>query len=406
MTIEKQYSLIVIGGGAAGFFAAIQYKEHYGSGKVLILEQSKNVLNKVRISGGGRCNVTNSIWEPRELVKYYPRGEKELLGPFSKFGCGDTMAWFEDRGVPLKIEDDGRVFPTSDSSESIASCLMHQVETYGIKVSANSKVKDFDVDPQGYTVHTESGPITSHMLMIAPGSSPYFWDLLKSKGYNIVNPLPSLFTFNTKDPRLSGLMGLSVPNASVHVKDSALSSNGPLLITHWGMSGPAILKLSAWGARTLSTKDYKCTIVIDWLPEVSEEQIKKMKHNFGAKTVLANPIGSMPLRLWKGLLSVSGNITEGLKWADIKKEVLDELIACIKDSHFNITGKSTFKEEFVTAGGVDLKQINFNTFESKIHKGLYFGGEVIDVDAITGGFNFQAAWTAGYLAGKAMSAEK
>jgi predicted Rossmann fold flavoprotein len=400
--VKKSYDLIVVGGGAAGFFTAIQCKEHNANLSVLILEQSKNVLNKVRISGGGRCNVTNSIWDPKELVKYYPRGEKELLGPFSKFACGDTMAWFEERGVDLKIEEDGRVFPVSDNSESIAACLLLHVNKHGIKVSTNAKVKNFSINGDGYTIQVNNEDIDCKHLMLAPGSSPFFLDLMASKGYQIVPPLPSLFTFNTKDPRLSGLMGLSVSNVGVSVAGTALSSDGPILITHWGLSGPAILKLSAWGARVLHELQYKFTIEIDWMPHCTEDEIRKMKHSFGAKTIVANPLGGLPIRLWKSLLSMCLLIHEGLKWADVKKDGIDELISNIKHCQFFINGKSTFKEEFVTAGGVDLKQINFNTFESKLHKGLYMGGEIIDIDAITGGFNFQAAWTAGFLAGRAI----
>jgi predicted Rossmann fold flavoprotein len=401
--LEKSYDVVIIGGGAAGFFTAIQCKENNSTLTVLILEQSKNVLNKVRISGGGRCNVTNSVWDAHDLVKYYPRGERELLGPFSKFGCGDTMAWFEDKGVALKIEDDGRVFPVSDNSESIAACLLKQIQASGIQMSTNAKVKDFTIKEKGFIVHGNLGDVHCRQLMIAPGSSPYFWDLLHSKGYTITKPMPSLFTFNTKDSRLSGLMGLSASNTAIKVKGTSLHSGGPLLITHWGLSGPAILKLSAWGARTLSDLHYKFWIIVDWLPQITSDEIKKMKNNFGAKTILANPLGNVPMRLWKSLLSVHTTINDGLRWADLNKEGLEEMMDCIKACQFQINGKSTFKEEFVTAGGVDLKQINFNTFESKLHKGLYFGGEVIDVDAITGGFNFQAAWTAGYLAGKAIA---
>jgi predicted Rossmann fold flavoprotein len=392
--------VVVVGGGAAGFFSAIIAKEQNPSIDIVILEQSKEVLNKVRISGGGRCNVTNSIWDARELAANYPRGEKELIGPFNKFGCGDTMAWYEAHGVPLKIEDDGRTFPASDSSVSIIDCLMGEVKKHGIKVKTFCKAQQILVADSEYIVHTNEHIYHAKKLVLGPGSSKSFWQMLEKMGYQIVKPVPSLFTFNIKDTRLVDLMGLSVPNAHITINDLGEESSGPLLITHWGLSGPGILKLSAWAARALADREYKFTIEIDWAPTLSVEDIRDLR-KLGAKTVMANPQDNIPSRLWKSLLK-NTSIEEHTRWADVNNEKCDQIIQAIKKCKFAVNGKSTFKEEFVTAGGVDLKQINFTTFESKLHPGLYMAGEVINIDAITGGFNFQAAWTGGFLIGKAI----
>jgi predicted Rossmann fold flavoprotein len=396
---KNEFDLVVVGGGAAGFFSAINVAIKNPTLRIVILEQSKEVLNKVRISGGGRCNVTNSIWDPKELSKNYPRGEKELMGPFHRFGCGDTMAWFEERKVSIKTEDDGRSFPITDDSETIAACLISEAKKYGIKIFTNQKVKSISLKNNDFIVTSTEHIYSSSNLVLSTGSSPFFWNELEKEGYEIIKPVPSLFTFNIKDPRLNGLMGLSSPSVGVIIKDSKLTSQGPCLVTHWGLSGPAILKLSAWGARDLHDKNYKFKIIVDWVPNVSVEDIYEIKSNAGSKTLLANSVGNLPSRLYKGLLSLSG-INETTRWADINKVQIENIIAALKSSEFSVNGKSTFKEEFVTAGGVDLKQINFKNFESKIHKGLYMAGEILNIDAVTGGFNFQAAWTGGWLIGQ------
>jgi predicted Rossmann fold flavoprotein len=403
MVITKEYDVVIIGGGAVGFFSAINTAINYPSLRIVILEQSKEVLNKVRISGGGRCNVTNSLWDARDLSKNYPRGEKELLGPFNRFGCGDTMAWFGDRGVDVKIEEDGRAFPSTDDSETIASCLIDEVKRLKIKVLTNHKVKSLVLADNNYKVITDHTTIVSSRLVLATGSSPFFWNLLSEHGYEIVKPVPSLFTFNVKDSRIDGLMGLSSPKVGVTIDNTKLNSTGPCLITHWGLSGPAILKLSAWGARTLHDLQYRFEIKVDWLPDIDGDAILEHKLNAGSKTVLAHSIGQLPSRLYKSLLNQLP-INEQTRWADLNKKTLEDIIAALKTCKFKVNGKSTFKEEFVTAGGVDLKQINFKTFESKLHKGLFMAGEVIDIDAITGGFNFQAAWTGGWIIGQACGA--
>lgn len=390
------FDVIVVGGGAAGYFTAINVKEINPALNVAIFEQSKEVLNKVRISGGGRCNVTNSVWEPTELIKNYPRGEKELLGPFNKFSCGDTMAWFEDRGVPLKIEEDGRVFPVSDSSESFIDCFNAIVKKHKIKVITQAKVKSLSHENGIYKLLINENIFSCTFLVLTPGSSNYFWQLLGNLGYEIIQPVPSLFTFNIKDPRLKDLMGISVTNAEVKLEELKFSTRGPLLITHWGLSGPGILKLSAFAARELASLHYNFVVKVDWMPDFLSEDILKHKQNQGKKSIHANPLGNLPSRLWKSLINFTG-ISEDTKWADVNKEQMETLIDGLKSANFLVKGKSTFKDEFVTAGGVDLKQINFKTFGSKLHANLYMAGEVLNIDAITGGFNFQAAWTGAWI---------
>jgi hypothetical protein len=390
------YDVIIIGGGAAGFFTAINIKENNSSLSVAIFEQSKEVLNKVRISGGGRCNVTNSIWEPQELIKNYPRGQKELLGPFYKFSCADTISWFEYKGVPLKIEEDGRVFPISDNSASIIDCFLSLAYEYNIAVKEQSKMKSFSINEDGFEILINNIIFKSKYIVLATGSTPSIWEVLKSKGYGIIEPVPSLFTFNIKDGRLQNLMGISVPNAEVSIPELNINSFGPLLITHWGLSGPGILRLSSFAARELAKLQYKFTIKVDWLPHFSRYEFQKQKQLNGRKLIYTNPLENLPSRLWKSLFHIT-NIDTEAKWADLNKEQMEELIDAYKESRFIIKGKSTFKEEFVTAGGVDLKQINFKTFESKLHPNLYMAGEVLNIDAVTGGFNFQAAWTGAWL---------
>jgi predicted Rossmann fold flavoprotein len=401
---------LVIGGGAAGFFAAIRAAEAKPGMKVVLLEKGREVLQKVKVSGGGRCNVTHACFDAKELVKNYPRGSKALLGPFSRFQPGDTIGWFDQRGVRLKIEEDGRMFPTTDSSMTIVNCLVQAAARAGVEVRTGENVTHFakqENESGGWLVASQSGQqFHAKSLMVATGSSPRIWELLKELGLAIVPPVPSLFTFNIKDKRIEGLMGLSVPSATVRVVGEKLTATGPLLITHWGMSGPGILRLSAWGARILAEKVYKFEIEVSWLGYNSEEMVEelneaKLEH---AKKLVASqcPFPSLPRRLWEAIVAAA-NISNELRWADLGKEKLRKLATELGAGRFQVTGKSTFKEEFVTAGGVDLDGVNFKTFESKLHPGLYFAGEVLDIDAITGGFNFQAAWTGGWLVGSAVA---
>lgn len=395
--------VIIIGGGAAGFFAAINAAEANPELKIVILERGKDVLTKVKISGGGRCNVTHAEFLPKELTQNYPRGEKELLGPFHTFMTGDTIDWFEKRGVELKIEEDGRIFPVSNSSQTIIDCFQFETKKFGVEVLLNQSVKHIQKEDSHYLISTGSDTFSANKIVIATGSNPKIWKLLEGLGHTIIPAVPSLFTFNIKDSRIADLPGLST-NASVKVLDgrrkTLLESSGPLLITHWGMSGPAILKLSAWGARVLEPLKYQFKIEVNWLDTYSEEEIlealKSLKLNYGKQTLLKYAQFDLPKRLWQSLLKAAG-ISESLTWAEATRENLQNIANQLTASVFEVNGKSTFKEEFVTAGGVDLTEVNFKTFESRICKNLFFAGEVLNIDAITGGFNFQNAWTSGYI---------
>ncbi|SRX75924.1 BaiN/RdsA family NAD(P)/FAD-dependent oxidoreductase [Aequorivita antarctica] len=399
----KQADVIIIGGGAAGFFTAINAAEKNPDLKIIILERGKEVLTKVKVSGGGRCNVTHAEFLPKELTQNYPRGEKELLGPFHTFMTGDTIEWFEKRGVAMKIEEDGRMFPVSDSSQTIINCFLSEVKRFGVEVLLNQSVKTIQKDADHFIINTTTDTFSTAKIVVATGSNPKIWQLLEGLGHTVVPAVPSLFTFNIKDGRILDLPGLST-DASVKVLDAKgkamLESNGPLLITHWGMSGPAILKLSAWGARVLEPLKYHFNIEVNWLNTLSEEDaldtLKDLKALQGKQTIFKYAQFELPKRLWQSIVKASG-IDERLTWADATRENLQNIANQLTAGIFEVTGKSTFKEEFVTAGGVDLKEVNFKTFESKICQNLFFAGEVLNIDAITGGFNFQNAWTGGYI---------
>lgn len=412
------YDVLVIGGGAAGFYAAIHIAEANPTIKIAIVERGKEVLTKVKVSGGGRCNVTHAEFDPKELAKNYPRGEKELLGPFHSYAGGDTVAFFEKRGISLKIEEDGRMFPTTDSSQTIIDCFTNEADRLGIKLYSRTSVQKIEqlyeaVDAK-WQITTSESIIKADKLVVATGSNPKIWEVLKQLGHTIVSPVPSLFTFNISDKRISDIPGLSTA-AAVTVLDknkglptlksgrtgnTVLSSDGPLLITHWGMSGPAILKLSAWGARLLEKYNYRFDISVNWVPEYHPNgllellmDVKKVER----KTIIRTKVLDIPKRLWVNLVKAA-KISDVTTWPEVTKVQLQLLADQLTNSIFQVNGKSTFKEEFVTAGGVDLKEINFKTYESKILPNLYFAGEVINVDAITGGYNFQNAWTGAYIA--------
>jgi len=393
------WDVLIIGGGAAGFFTAINVKEKNPKLKVAILERGKEVLTKVKISGGGRCNVTHACFEPNVLVKNYPRGEKELRGPFHQFQPKDTIDWFAKRGVKTHTESDGRMFPTTNNSQTIIDCFLEACSQLQIPILTNHSVQSIQFNPPSWKVQTTNGLFAASKVVVATGSNPKIWQMLQELGHQIVPSVPSLFTFNIKDERISDLMGVS-HLVEVKVKRSHLISQGPMLITHWGMSGPAILKLSAWGARILAEQNYQFEIQINFVPDLKQEmlreQLLQIKNNHPKKKISKNPIFGLTQRLWEKLVMTTG-ILEEQTWADTNKKQMNQLVLQLTEATFTINGKSTFKEEFVTAGGVQLKEVNFKTLESKILPGLYLAGEVLDIDAITGGFNFQNCWTGGWL---------
>ena len=407
MSENKQ--VFIVGGGAAGFFAAITCAEANPNLSVTILERGKSVLEKVRISGGGRCNLTHACFQAKPLTKFYPRGEKPLLGPFNQFQCKDTVEWFESRGVKTKVESDGRMFPVTDRSQTVIDCLLGAAQKAGVRVLKSTRVTKISRGSDGsnqWVLTTPGADYRADKLMIATGSNPKIWALLKEIGHQTIAPVPSLFTFNIKDERIKDLAGLSVSNALVKVTGTKLEANGPLLITHWGLSGPGVLKLSAWGARLLNEKQYNFDLQVNWLGDINyneaAERLKKIKEENRLRLVVKYPQFEIPRRLWQRLTATAG-IQEDRKWADLAKKQFNKLVTELTQGTYSVKGKSTFKDEFVTAGGILLKEVNFKTFESKNFPNLFFAGEVLNIDAVTGGFNFQAAWTGGWLAGRAMA---
>jgi predicted Rossmann fold flavoprotein len=357
------------------------------------------------VSGGGRCNVTHAEFIPQELVLNYPRGEKELLGPFHQFMTGDTIEWFEKRGVSLKIEEDGRMFPITNSSQTIIDCFLKEAKKHKVEVLINHSVKSIQKRANLFEIETTGGLFSAKKVLIATGSNPKIWKLLQDFGHTISNPVPSLFTFNIKDERIQDIPGVVVNHVLVNVLDSPLESSGPLLITHWGMSAPAILKLSAFGALELAKRDYKFEIKINFINKSFDDclnVLKEIKQTSAKKMVCKFAQFEVPKRLWHNLVLASKMDTE-TRWADLNKDQLEMLVSQLTQAIFTVDGKSTFKEEFVTAGGVELKEVNFKTFESKRIPNLYFAGEVLNIDAVTGGFNFQNAWTSGFLAAQSIS---
>jgi predicted Rossmann fold flavoprotein len=405
---SKSLDIIVIGGGAAGFFGAICAATSAHT-QVTLLEAGSTPLTKVRISGGGRCNVTHHCFDPSQLVRSYPRGGKELRGAFTRFQPKDTIAWFESRGVRLKTEEDGRMFPITDNSETIVNCLMEEARKTGVKLRTNAIVKSVQKIGSGFEITLKTGEnLSCDRLLIATGSNPLGYRFARELGHTIEPLVPSLFTFNIKDPRLQDLAGVSVENAYINLLDdkkTLLEQTGPLLITHWGMSGPAVLKLSAWGARILHENRYKMSLKLNWIPLYNPETLQQHFLEFKAENPKRKiysyfPL-SLPKRLWQKLVTYVG-IDQQTPWAELSKKVLEKLVQELTQGEYKIQGKGVFKEEFVTCGGVKLKEIDFKTMESKICSNLYFAGEVLDIDGITGGFNFQSAWTTSWLAGNAM----
>lgn len=406
MKMKNNFDVIVVGGGASGFFTAINIAENNPELRIAILERGKEVLGKVKISGGGRCNVTHACFVPNLLTKFYPRGERELRGPFHTFCTGDVIEWFENNGVPLKTEEDGRMFPESNSSQTIIDCFLKLTSEYQIKVNTSCSLQSIQNTNEGWELETTQGKLSCENLVVATGSNPKVWEMITNIGHQIVSPVPSLFTFNIKDVRIKELMGVSVPNVTLKIKDSKLKTNGPLLITHWGMSGPAILRLSAWGAREFFDKSYQFTLQVNFLnEEVFDDvlvQLNQLKLEHAKKTIIKKSPLDLTSRLWEQLVLAS-EISSETKWADLTKKQLVNLTNQLTNAEFKVNGKSTFKDEFVTAGGIDLKEIDFKTMQSKLFKNLYFTGEIMNVDAITGGFNFQNAWTSGFIAAQAIT---
>jgi predicted Rossmann fold flavoprotein len=397
----------VVGGGAAGIFAAIAAAE--ADADVTVLERGPQFLAKVRISGGGRCNVTHACFDPREFTQRYPRGGRELIGPFHRFHASDTVAWFESRGVSLKAEPDGRMFPVTDSSQTIMDCLLGATREAGVKLRANAGVEHIERRAGGgFEITLANGEkLACDRLLLATGGcrSAALGQLAVSLGHTLEPPVPSLFTFQIEAPWLRALAGVSVENAGVWVPGTNLRERGPLLVTHWGLSGPVVLRLSAWGARELSNADYKFPLRVNWLPDLGSDgvsaELKARRETQGAKLVVNAPVAPLTARLWEALAQAAGLGTA--RWASLTREQQQRFIQQLTQSEFAVTGKSMNKDEFVTCGGVRLAGVNFKTMESRVCPGLFFAGELLDIDGITGGFNFQAAWTTGWIAGNAMA---
>lgn len=405
MTTMKK-KLVVIGGGAAGFFCAANAARMNPNLHVIILEKTNKLLSKVKVSGGGRCNVTNALFDIAEMSKRYPRGQNFVKKTFHQFFTTDTIKWFEERGVKLKAENDGRMFPVTDSSQTIIDCLMNEANSYGVEIRMNSEVRSLKSEGEKFLIElSDFRNLTSDFVCIACGGYPKTSMLqwLRDLGHNISEPVPSLFTFNLPKHPINPLMGVSVEKARVKIEGSKLVEEGPVLITHWGLSGPAVLRLSAWGARELAGKNYEFKAHVNWLPDYNEQSLKDQFSNFRAnnssKKIINHNFGFLPNRLWRFLLGQSG-INDEIRFADLSSKGENLLIKSLVDYVVEVKGKTTFKEEFVTAGGINLSEVDANTMMSKKVPNLFFAGEILDVDGITGGFNFQHAWTTGWIAGK------
>ncbi|MDB6057883.1 MAG: aminoacetone oxidase family FAD-binding enzyme [Verrucomicrobiales bacterium] len=405
----QRMRVVVVGGGAAGFFAAITCAEANPDVHVVVLERTAHFLSKVRISGGGRCNVTNRMSEPKELSQNYPRGRSALVGPFHTFTSRDTVEWFESRGVELKVEGDGRVFPTTDSSQTIIDCLTEAARRAGVELRADSSVQTVKRLDLGFELELSNGEILHcDKLMLATGGcrTPAAGQLAVALGHSLEPPVPSLFTFHVGVPWLRELAGISVPTVQVSVPTAKLKEQGPLLITHSGVSGPAILRISAWGARALHAMEYKFSMQVNWLPQLNVESLSQhldsQRKSSPSRLVVNSPIAPLAGRLWEALV-LSTDIPRETRWADLSSASRHRLIQQLTRMELPVSGKTLNADEFVTCGGVPLSEVNFKTMESKVCPGLHFGGELLDIDGITGGFNFQSAWTTGWLAGNAMA---
>lgn len=404
--------LVVIGGGAAGFFCAINAAKLFPALEIKLIEKSNKLLSKVKISGGGRCNVTHNAPDLIYMSKHYPRGQHFVKKAFSRFFVPDTIEWFRERGVTLKAEPDGRMFPDTDSSQTIIDCLLKEADKYRVKIDMSTAVTALTQAGNGWKVSLQDGSVLeADFVCVAAGgyaqADKFSW--LQATGHKIVTPLPSLFTFNMPGNPITELMGVSVPEAHIKIAGTKLQEKGPLLITHWGMSGPGVLRLSAWGARDLAQMQYNFTAIVNWLPAFNEnsllEEMKELRFFMGGQKMhTKNPFG-LPQRLWQFLLLQSG-LPEEVRWADAPAKDVNKLVKQLVVMECTVKGKTTYKEEFVTCGGIQLSEIDPATMESKLAPNLYFAGEVMDVDGVTGGFNFQHAWTSGWIAANSISSKQ
>lgn len=400
--------VIVVGGGAAGFFAAITVAEATPGLQVVLLEKTAQFLAKVKISGGGRCNVTHACFDARELTARYPRGERALIGPFHRFQASDVVNWFQARGVELKAEADGRMFPVTDRSQTVIDCLLTSARQAGVTLLPNRPVERIQSQQHGFVVHSAGEVLSCDAVLLATGGcrTPALGQLAVALGHNLAPPVPSLFTFHIEAPWLRVLSGMSLENVEVSVLDAPLRERGAVLMTHWGLSGPVILRLSAWGARILHDRDYRFSIDVNWLPNLTEAvldaELLRRRTTDGARKVVNVPIAPIPARLWEALCAVAG-VPDETRWSALSRSLQRRLVEQLLRTRLDVTGKSLNKDEFVTCGGVALNEVNFKTMESRLCPGLYFAGELLDIDGITGGFNFQAAWTTGWIAGQAMA---
>lgn len=410
MKPSSPFDLVVVGGGAAGFFGAISAAEKNPSVSILILEKTTRLLAKVKVSGGGRCNVTHHCFEPTPLSKHYPRGSKELKSLFRKFQAKDVVEWFESKNVRLKTEDDGRMFPVTNNSQTIINCFLQEAERHRIEIQLQAEVRSIRPAIKGFTLDVNGQEIAAKKILIATGGYPsaesYSW--LRQLA-PVIDPIPSLFTFNDSQPLFKDLMGVAVPFAEIKITGTKLVETGAVLITHWGLSGPAVIRLSAWAAELLYERKYNFTALVNWTGTVSEETLRKdlqsLNLHHGRQKILSNPLHKIPSRLWVRLCELA-EIEPSRTWAELPRKNLNRLVEFMIRCPFEIKGKTTFKEEFVTCGGIDLKSIDLETMESKTTKGLYFAGEVLNIDGETGGFNFQSAWTTSYVAAQAIAGDK
>ena len=402
--MNSKQKLVVIGGGAAGFFAAITAAENNPDLAIIILEQGNEVLGKVKISGGGRCNVTHACFDVKELVKFYPRGSKELVGPFYTFNCEHTVDWFNHHQVALKTESDGRMFPVSNRSQTIIDCFIKQCHVLNIEIIKQAKVTHIEKQDT-YKVFFNDKCINADYILLASGSSNTIWNMLKKLGHQIISPVPSLFTFTIKNELIKNLEGVSVSNVHCKLLDSNIATSGSILITHTGLSGSSILKLSAFAAREMNARNYQFYIEINWISIRLQDAIqvlKNAKQTFPKKNISNLAVFDLPHRLWQSVLAING-IKYEKNVADLSNNDIQNIAQTLTQSKLQVTSKNTNKDEFVTAGGIDLKEVDFKTMESKVLDNLFFAGEVLNIDAVTGGFNFQAAWTTGNIAGTSIA---